>query len=118
MLKGHFESAGARIEYGDADSLFPVEELDATTYQYRDAQLALADMDSDDVIIITPTSMTTSYFLTQHPLTAVTVDSLATTVRSSLNDSLEASIDGFDVIQIGKWNTDSANHSLAEFADT
>jgi hypothetical protein len=117
MPKGYFEAAGARIEYGDVGSLFPVEELDATTHQYRDAQLAIADIDGDDVIIIAPTSLATSYFLTQHPLTAIPVDSLAPSVQSSLDDSLEASIDAFDLIQIGKWNTDSTNHSLTEFAD-
>jgi len=117
MLKGHFESAGASIEYGDAGSLFPVEELDATTHQYRDAQLALADIDGDEVIIVAPTSLATSYFLTQHPLTAIPIDSLSHSVQSSLNDSLEESIDAFDLIQIGKWNTDSTNYSLTEFAD-
>jgi len=117
MLKGHFGSAGVSIDYGNASSLFPVEELDATTHQYRDAQLALADTDSDSVIVVVPTSMATSYFLTQHALTAIVVDSLSPPVRSSLDDALEAPVEAFDLIQIGKWNTDSTNHSLNEFAD-
>jgi len=44
MPKGHFESAGASIEYGDAGCLFPVDELGETVRQYRDAQLALDDV--------------------------------------------------------------------------
>ncbi|SFH66977.1 hypothetical protein SAMN04488066_11642 [Halorubrum aquaticum] len=64
MLKGHFESAGASIEYGDAGFLFPVDELDATVIQYRDAQLALDDVDGSNVIVVAPTSLATSYFLT------------------------------------------------------
>ena len=51
MLKGHFESAGASIEVGAADCLFPVAELDATVHQYRDAQLALNAVDEERVII-------------------------------------------------------------------
>ena len=117
MSKGHFESAGARIEYEDASSLFPVEELDATTHQYRDAQLALTDVDGDDVILVAPTSMATGYFLTQHVLTAIPVDSLSPSVGSSLDNSLEESIDTFDLIQIGRWHADSTNHSLTEFAN-
>jgi len=117
MLKGHFESAGASIEYGDADCLFPVDELDATVRQYRDAQLALDDVDGSNVIVVSPTSLATSYFLTQHALTAILVDSLPTAVRSQIDAALDARIDTFELIQIGKWNSTSANHSLAEFTD-
>lgn len=68
MLNGHFQSAGASIEHGDANVLFPVEELDVTVFQRRDAELVLADADGENVIVIAPTSLASSYFLTQHPL--------------------------------------------------
>ena len=117
MLKGHFESAGASIDYGGAGCLFPVDELDATVLQYRDAQLALDDVDGANVILVAPTSLATSYFLTQHALTAIRVDSLSTGIRTQIAAVLDARIDTFELIQIGKWNSTSANHSLAEFTD-
>ncbi|MFC3959504.1 hypothetical protein [Halovivax cerinus] len=115
MFKGHFESAGASIEYGAAGCLFPVEELDATVLQDRDAQLALDDVDGSNAIVVAPTNLATSYFLTQHTLTAIRVDSLSTGVRTQIAAALDARPDRFELVQIGKWNRDSANHSLAEF---
>nr|WP_240792418.1 hypothetical protein [Salarchaeum sp. JOR-1] len=95
--------------------MFPVDELDATVLQYRDAQLALDDVDGADVIIIAPTSLATSYRLTQHALTALPVESLPPAVQAQLDEEVEERLDTFELIQIGKWNTDSPNHSLAEF---
>jgi hypothetical protein len=117
MHKGHFTSAAAAIDHGDASVLFPVEELDGTVLQRRDAELALADSDGADVIVIAPTSMASSYFLTQHILTAIPIDSLSPSVKAHLADSLHAPIQSFELIQVGKWMTDSSNHSLTEFAD-
>jgi hypothetical protein len=115
MPKGHFESAGASIEYGDAACLFPVDDLDATVFQYRDAQLALNEVDGSNVIVVAPTSLATSYVLTQHALTAVPVESLSTAVQTQLADEIDGSLEAFELIQIGKWNSDSPNHSLTEF---
>ena len=117
MLKGHFESAGASIEYGAAGCLFPVDDLDATVLQYRDAQIALDDVDGSDVIVVAPTSLATSYFLTQHALTAIPVDSLSTAVQPQLANEFDDSLDTFELIQVGKWNRDSPNHSLTEFTN-
>ena len=117
MLKGHFESAGASIEYGAAGCLFPVDELDATVLQYRDAQLALDDVDGSDVIVVAPTSLATSYFLTQHALTAILVDDLPVSVQTQIDGELDGSLDTIEFIQIGKWNSDSPNHSLREFTN-
>ncbi|SDY97505.1 hypothetical protein [Halopenitus persicus] len=117
MSKGHFGSAGASIEYGAAGCLFPVDDLDATVRQYRDAQLALNDVDGEDVIVVAPTSLATSYFLTQHALTAIPVDSLPTAIQTQIAGEIDGALDSFDLIQIGKWNSDSPNHSLTEFAD-
>ncbi|WP_311173942.1 hypothetical protein [Halobellus ordinarius] len=115
MLKGHFESAGASIKYGDAGFLFPVDELDATVHQYRDAQLALHEVDGSNVIVVAPTSLATSYAVTQHALTAIPIGSLSTAVQTRLADEIGGSLEAFELIQIGKWNSDSPNHSLTEF---
>jgi len=115
MLNGYYNEAGATIEYGDASCLFPVEKLDATMVQYRDAEVVLDDADGSDVIVVAPTSLASSYFLTQHALTVVRVDSLPATVQSQLADVLDAPLDTFDLIQIGKWNSERSNHSLTEF---
>lgn len=117
MLKGHYGSAGASIDYGPAGCLFPVEELDATVRQYRDAQLALDDVDGSNVIVVAPTSLATSYVLTQHALTAIRVDSLSTAVRTQIAAAIDDRLDTYELVQIGKWNGTSANHSLAEFTD-
>ncbi|WP_411966973.1 hypothetical protein [Haloferax sp. YSSS75] len=117
MHKGHFTSAAASIDYGDAEALFPVCTLDASVYQHRDAQLALADTDGSDVIVVAPTSLATSYSLTQHPLTAIVVDTLPPAVRKAVASSLDDSLDAFELVQIGKWIEDSPNYSLAEFTD-
>ena len=84
--------------------------------QYRDAQVALDDVDVSDVIVV-PTSLATRYFLTQHALTAITVDFLSPAVQTNLTNKLDDPLDMFELIQIGKWNSTSANHSLAEFTD-
>jgi hypothetical protein len=34
-----------------------------------------------------------------------------------ISDVLETPLDTFDLIQIGKWHSESTNHSLVEFAD-
>lgn len=117
MLRGYFESAGASIDYGDATALFPVDELDATVLQYRDAELALDDVDGAAVIVVAPTSLATSYALTQHALTAIPIESLLPTVQAQLDENSEESLEAFELIQIGKWNSDSTDHSLSEFAD-
>jgi hypothetical protein len=117
MLKGHFRSAGASIDYGDAAELFPVDDLDASVLQHRDAELALDAVDGEDVILIAPTSLATSYVLTQHALTAIAVERLPSAVQEQLDEKVLAALDSFELIQIGKWRTNSANHSLAEFPE-
>ncbi|WP_277552881.1 hypothetical protein [Halobaculum limi] len=118
MLKGHFGSAGASVEYGSVPELLQTETLDATVYRGRDAELALAAVDGSDVVVVAPTSLATSYALGGYSLTAIPIDSLPATTRVEVADALDAPIESFEFIQIGKWVTDSPNHSLAEFADT
>jgi len=118
MHKGHFKSTEAKINHGAASMLFPIGDLDATALQHRDAELALSNTDTADVIVINPTSMASSYFLTQHPLTAIPVNELSPSVRSQLSKKLDRPLNSFEFIQIGKWITDSSNHSLDEYAKT
>lgn len=117
MHKGHFTTAGENIDHGDASVLFPVEDLAAKVFQRRDAEIALGDVDSTDVIVVAPTSMASSYFLTGHALTAIPVAELSAEVQSQLGDALAVPIETFELIQIGKWTADSPNHSLAEYGD-
>jgi len=117
MLKEHFESAGASIDYGDAAGLFPVENLDTTVLQHRNAELTLDDAVGNDVIVVAPTNLATSYFLTRHTLTVIPIDSLPAALRTQLDDEIAAPLYSFTLIQIGKWVTDSPNRSLAEYTN-
>ena len=117
MSKGHFGSAEASIEFGAADCLFPVDELDATVHRYRGAQLALDDVDGASVIVVAPTNLASSYRLTQHALTAIPVESLPSAIRARIADAIDAPLETFELVQIGKWNSRGSNRSLAEFAD-
>jgi len=115
MHKGHFETAGEHVEYGDASYLFPVEQLDATVRQYRDAQREIQNVCGEDVVAVAPTSLASSYALTQRPLTAIVVDTLSIDTFHRLDSVTDARLDSFAVIQIGKWTSESENHSLSEF---
>jgi len=115
MLEGHFYSPGASLDYGAATPLFPVEDLDATVYRGRDAELALGDADGSSVVVVTPTSMATSYHLTQHPLAAIGVESLPADARAAVGAGIDAPIGAFDLLQVGKWTRERSNRSLAEF---
>jgi len=117
MSKGHYESARGTLPYGEAAALFPVADLDATVHQYQDARLALDEADEPDVVVVVPTSMATGYALGSHPLTAIPVASLAAELRAQLASGLDSAIDTFELIQIGRWVTDSRNHSLGEFVE-
>lgn len=117
MASGHFYSAGESIEYGTATCLFPVDELEATVLQYRDAQLALRAADGKAVIAISPTSLATAYKLGGHPVTAIRVDSLPADISASLDRAIDDGIETFDLIQVGRSNQNSPNHSLTEFTD-
>jgi len=117
MHKRHYLTSGASIEFGDALCLLPVDELDATVHLYRDAEIALDDVDGSNVIVVVPTSLATGYSIARLPLTAIPVDSLPTKVRTRIADAIDAPLETFELIQIGRWNRDSSNHSLAEFTD-
>lgn len=117
MSKEHFHSAGASIEYGTASCLFPVDEVDATVLQHRDAHLALGAVDGDAVIVVSPTGLATGYKLGGHPVTAIRVDSLPAEIKATIDAAIDDDIETFELIQVGKWHHSSPNHSLAEFTD-
>ena len=74
-------------------------------------------MSLDQTSLSSPDESCNSYFLTQHALTAIPVNSLSTAVQTQLANELDDSLDRVELIQIGKWNRDSPNHSLTEFTN-
>ncbi|TKX72399.1 hypothetical protein [Halorubrum sp. GN11GM_10-3_MGM] len=117
MPSKHYYSAGESVEYGTATCLFPIDELEATVLQYRDAQLALSAVDGEAVIAISPTNLATAYKLGGHPVTAIRVDSLPADISATLDRAMDDGIEAFDLIQVGKRNQSIPNHSLTEFTD-
>jgi len=116
MPSGHFTAAGGYLDHGDAAALFPVERLSATVHRARDAHLALGRADGDDVVVVRPTGLASSYFLTQRPLTAIEVASLDENVVVRLGASAGLDLDTFELVQIGRSRSMPENHSLLEFS--
>lgn len=115
MRVGHYYDAGGYVDHGDASTLFPVESLSGEVQQYRDAEIRLQSVASEKVIVVSPTGLASSYFLTQHPLTAIDIKSLPDMVRTSVENHTEFQISEFDVIQIGRRTSNIQNKSLSEF---
>jgi hypothetical protein len=115
MSVGHFHDAGGYIDHGDISALFPVKALSAEVHQYRNAELKLQEVKSEKVIAVSPTSLASSYFLTQHPLTAIEVESLPELVRAPITEDEDVDLFRFDILQIGRQPRESQNRSLSEF---
>ena len=115
MSSEHFFSAGGYIEHGDASNLFPVESLSGEIFQYRDAEVRLQSVESEKVVAVSPTGLASSYFLTQHPLTAIEVRSLSDTEYSSIAEETDIDLSRFELIQIGRGPSNLQNRSLSEF---
>ena len=115
MSIGHFFDAGGHLDYGDAATLLPVEELQARVYTHRDAERALKDASAESVLAIRPTGLASSYALTQRPLTAVEVASLDDEFQEQLDRALDPDLAQFELIQLGRATTPAQNRSLAEF---
>jgi len=115
MSVGHFYGAGGYIDHDDAAALFPVETLSGEVQQYRDAEIRLESIESEKVIVVSPTGLASSYFLTQHPLTAIEIKSLSDAVRTSVENNREFDISEFDLVQIGRKSSNMQNKSLSEF---
>ena len=115
MSVGHFYTAGGYVEHGDASNLFPVESLSGEIYQYRDAEVKLQSVESKKVLVVSPTGLASSYFLTQHPLTATEVGSLSDAEYSSIAEDTDIDLSRFEFIQIGRNPSNLQNKSLTEF---
>jgi len=115
MSIGHFFDAGGYLDYGDAATLLPVEELQARVYTQRDAERALGDAPADSVLVIRPTGLASSYALTQRPLAAIEVASLDDKHRDQIDVAVDADLAQFEFIQVGRATTPVQNRSLAEF---
>jgi len=114
MSIGHFHTAGEYIDHDKAKPLFPVDGL-AGAVQHRDAQLRLQSVDPEAVLAVRPTGLASSYFLTQHPLTAIDIDALPSSTRHQIAQPCPASVGQFEVIQIGRGVSAPENHSLREW---
>jgi len=115
MSVGHFYDAGGYVDHGDISDLIPVKALSAEVHQYRNAELKLQEVKSEEVVAVSPTSLASSYFLTQHPLTAIEVESLPGSVRASITDDEDIDLSRFEILQIGRQPRESQNRSLSEF---
>jgi len=115
MSIGHFYSAGGYINHGAASPLFPVEELAATVHQYRDAERELEAATSSDVFVVSPDGFASSYALTQHPLTAIEVDTLPAEIETKIDDRIDASLSAPELLQIGRRESRYSNWSLNDF---
>lgn len=105
----------ATIPYGVATCLVPVENLDASLVQNRDAYRLLAERDTQSVVVVTPESTASGYLLAQHPLTLLAIKTLPATHRREIAGALDESVDAYTHIQLGRTIESGRNHSLSEF---
>lgn len=115
MSIGHFYDAGGYVDRGAASPLFPVTELPATVHQYRDAERELEAAASSDVVVVSPTGFASSYALTQHPLTAIEIDTLPAELEATIDGRIDASLSAFELLQIGRREVPFSNRSLNDF---
>lgn len=115
MSVGHFYEAGGYVDHGDAKVLLPVDELQATVHTHRDAELALKDTPPAAVLAVRPTSMASSYALTQRPLAAIEIDSLSEELWAQFNRLIDDDLEQYALIQVGRQPHASQNRSLSEF---
>jgi hypothetical protein len=115
MSAGHYFDAGGYISVGAAAPLRPVSALEARVYTHRDAERVLDAVTADEVLVVAPTSLASSYALTQRPLTAIEVTSLRAAVRERLQAGTDTDLNQFEYIQLGRQPTPAQNRSLSEF---
>ncbi len=110
----HFHAAGGYIDHDEAEPLFPVEGL-AGAVQHGDAQLRLQSVAPEAALAVRPTGLASSYFLTQHPLTAIDIDALPSSTRRRIAQTCPGRVGQFEVIQIGRGVSALKSHSLREW---
>lgn len=117
MPSTHFNDAGAYIDRGDAEPLFPVSDLQAQVHTHRDAEVVLGDVTPESVVVVKPTGLASSYALTQSALCAVEITSLDREALDKLKAASEIDLTEFELVQIGRQTKASQNRSLGEFLD-
>lgn len=115
MRGDRYDDAGGYLERGDAAPLFPLADLDAAVYQRRRAQVRLDAAEPADVLVVAPTDWATSLALSQRPLTAIDIDSLAAAIRDSLSTRSGSDVADFEFLQVGRATAGIENRSLTEF---
>lgn len=118
MPDGNDESGVVPLTHDDASPLFPIEAIETLVHRGREAELALASVDHTDRLNVAPTSLASSYYLTQHTLTAIPIDALDPSTRSQLDAGIGPPLDSFTYIQIGSRPPASPDHALTEYTDT
>ena len=86
---------GEYVDHRDISDLFPVKVLSAEVHQYRNAELKLQEVKSEKAVAVSPTSLASSYFLTQHPLIAIKIESLPRPVRASITEDEDIDLSRF-----------------------
>lgn len=104
MPQGYHRADGS-IGLGDTSILFPVDGLAATVEFDEDAITRLRD--ADQILVVGPRSLASSYFLSNHRFTAIDIDSLPLGVRTELEQA-KPDLDAYDAIRIGK---ESGSHT-------
>lgn len=113
-----YTSAQTTVDYGAASELFPVEELETSVFQYRDADCALDRADADEIVVVAPTGFASAMCPGQHTLTAIPIADLPAEIRSDIDRAVDDPIETLKFVQIGDRPSDSPDRSLAEFMDT
>jgi len=113
----HFCDAGEYIDHGDAESLFPVSNLQGRVHTHRDAELVLRDADPESVIVVSPDGLASSYSLTQRAICAVEIASLNEETLDRIQRTSGVDLTEYELVQIGRSTRPSQNRSLGEFRD-
>lgn len=98
-MRRDYHRVDGSIGLGDASILFPVNGLTATVDFSEEAITRLRD--ADQILVVSPRSLASSYFLSNHRFTAIDVESLPLGVRTKLAEAVP-DLDAFDAIRIGK----------------
>jgi len=115
MTSENLHENGGTIQHDGAASLFPLRQLEGTVHRYRDAHLKRESADNSRIVIVGPTSLASSYFLAQHPLSLIELSTLSPKQRDKLSAATELDLAEFEFIQVGRGHAQSQNHSLSEY---
>jgi|APHM01.1.fsa_nt_gi hypothetical protein len=102
------------VDHNQVSALFPVGHLpeDALT-RHRDAFLLLEELDSLNIVGISPTGLASSYFLRQRPLTVINVEKLSPVKREIVSEASGYTCKNIYILLGSGGNY--RDHSLSEF---